>query len=332
MTLTNHTRHSPNKLNRPQVAVSACLLGHEVRYDGSQKQDKFVALKLSKWLDLVPVCPEVEIGMGVPRPPIHLLEQGGQLRAIGVENSRLDVTRKLNLYGRDTARRLENIDAYIFKARSPSCGVGSTPIKPSAGGRRKKGAGLFAAQIMRHLPLLPVVEEGGLETRVQQANFLQRVLAYRRWREFVSSQPDWQALMQFHQANRLLLLSHGARGLRSMAVWLDGAEHKSRLSRTQLQVYGQGYMAQFSHQATQRRHARVLRRVARLLRQANARTEAESLLEVIAAYSGGRLPLSGVIKQIKTALGGRAFSAPEVQAYLALNTEAWCDELVESNA
>jgi len=225
-----------------RLAVSACLCGQKVRYDGTDKQHPFVTGELCHRVELIPVCPEVEIGMGVPRPPIRVVEKDGELHAVGVADTSLDVTRKLNRFGHSMAQQLADIDGCIFKARSPSCGVSSTPV-PRHGGW-KRGAGLFAARILHYLPLLPVVEETALDTPQGQLNFIQRVEAYARWRCFVAQRPSLARLQEFHQSERLSLMAHGAEGLRRMERWL--ARLDGRLKNSDLRAYGELYAQQFS--------------------------------------------------------------------------------------
>jgi len=309
--------------NKPlRVAVSACLLGQRVRYDGNQKQHAFVCRQLQKWIDLEAICPEVEIGMGVPRPPIQLRETAGRLRAVGVKQADLDVTRQLNRFARMTAQRLSDVDGYVFKARSPSCGVTTTPIKFSDGSS-KKGAGLFAAQILRQLPLLPVVEESKLETVAQQINFLQRLTAYQRWRRFVDRPPGWSELQQFHQVNRFSLMAHGIEGLRSLELWLMAFAKNGLVSKSHLQAYGQQYMVHFARQASQRRHERVLRSIARLLRPAISEKQYDRLLMSIEQFQQAERPLYTVISQLKKHQIRACLPVLEGQTYLDLDAAMW---------
>ena len=298
MSISISNKQFQQQNSQPRVAVSACLLGQRVRYDGNQKQHAFVCQQLQKWLNLEAICPEVEIGMGVPRPAIQLVEMAGHIKAVGVEQAGLDVTQQLNCFGRKTAQQLSDLDAYIFKARSPSCGVASTPIKHSDG-RCKRGAGLFAAQIMRQLPLLPVVEESKLETFAQQLNFLQRVAAHQRWRGLVQQFPSWAELMRFHHLNRLLLMAHGVEGLRNLDSWLTRFAKNGRVSKKLLQGYGQQYMAQFTRLATRRRQISVLQRTARLLRPVITVKQYSSLQDLIKKYSQAGCSLFKVVSRLQ---------------------------------
>jgi len=322
MSISNVNKQSQQNNGQPRVAVSACLLGQRVRYDGKQKQHAFVCKQLQKWLSLEAICPEVEIGMGVPRPAIQLREVSGRIKAVGLEQADLDVTQQLNRFGRQTAQRLADIDAYIFKARSPSCGLTSTPIMFSDGSS-KKTAGLFAAQIMQQLPLLPVVEEGKLETITQQVNFLQRLAAHRRWRMFVNRAPGWSELLQFHQTNKLSLMAHGIEGMRGLNAWLTEHSKNGCISKSHLQSYAQQYMAQFSRLASRRRHVRVLKNIARLLRPVVSENQSDSLFNLINQFQLAERSLYSVVSQLKRHQDRHCLPELDGQSYLELDAEMW---------
>jgi uncharacterized protein YbbK (DUF523 family)/predicted RNA-binding protein with PUA-like domain len=178
-----------------RVGVSACLLGQEVRWDGGHKRNGWIAADLAKRVVLVPVCPEVEIGLGVPRPPIRLRSDGeGGVRLLEPSSGR-DLSRRMERFA---ARRLQALEAaglsgYVLKARSPSCGKeGVDLFGPGGGPPRKTGRGLFAAALLRRLPDLPVEEEERLRDPRARREFLERVLAYhRRGRKGATAMDRW---------------------------------------------------------------------------------------------------------------------------------------------
>lgn len=170
-------RQKPRKTRQPRlrIGVSSCLLGQRVRYDGGHKRNQWIARTLARHFELVPVCPEVAIGMGVPRPPIHLVKRGTIVRAIGVEDDAPDVTRALIRYGREMARTLDDLCGYVFKSRSPSCGIEGVAVQ---GARGKTHAGLYAHAFMQVRPRLPFEDEDRLRDPAVRAQFLARVRAY----------------------------------------------------------------------------------------------------------------------------------------------------------
>lgn len=169
-----------------RIGVSACLIGDKVRFDGQDKRNAYVTGVLARVFELVPVCPEVAIGMGVPRPPIHLVGDPQAPRALGVDDPSIDVSAALTAHGRRMALVLAGISGYVFKARSPTCGPWQVPIH-NGETSAARGIGLYAREIMRHSPLMPVEEEDGLANPVQRDNFLDRVFAYHRWRQSQTS-------------------------------------------------------------------------------------------------------------------------------------------------
>jgi len=164
---------------RVKIGVSACLLGQEVRFDGGHKRDDFLTGSLVDFLDLVPVCPEVGIGMGVPRPPIRLVGDPERPRSVGVDDATLDVTERLLAFARRRISCLGDISGYILKQNSPSCGmVGVKIYAPEGTIIDRTNIGLFARVLMETKPRLPVVEETWLQDPVLRGDFLTRVLAY----------------------------------------------------------------------------------------------------------------------------------------------------------
>jgi len=163
---------------RPVVGVSSCLLGNEVRYDGRHKLNRFVCEELAREFDLEAFCPEVAIGMGIPRPPIRLAARNGIIEALGVENIDLDVTTPLREYGREIARRIGHLSGFVLKKGSPSCGVNGVPVCNADGTEHVDGIGLFAAEIIAAVPGLPVAEENQFDDPVVREAFMARVHAF----------------------------------------------------------------------------------------------------------------------------------------------------------
>jgi uncharacterized protein YbbK (DUF523 family) len=162
---------------RPVVAISSCLLGEKVRYDGEHKLDPCIAQYFAARVDWKPVCPEVGAGLGVPRPPVQLVGDKSAPRALGVENARLDVTDVLTGYAREMVQELKGVSGYIFKSRSPSCGLTDTPLFDADGHENGFTSGMYARVITTALPDLPVIDEQRLQDTHSRGLFLQQVLA-----------------------------------------------------------------------------------------------------------------------------------------------------------
>ena len=193
-----------------RLGVSACLLGNEVRYDGGHKRNPFLTDLLGPFVEWVPICPEVEAGFGTPREAMHLVQDGGEVRLLTVRTRR-DVTSELE---RAVAARLRtmaglDLDGYVLKKDSPSCGLFRVKLYGPSGAGKRSGRGLFAAGLADAQPLLPLEEEGRLGDPRLRENFIERVFAYRRLRELAAGAIRAGALMRFHARHKLLLLFAG---------------------------------------------------------------------------------------------------------------------------
>lgn len=160
------------------VAISACLLGEPVRYDGSDKFQSQLVNRLREYFVLIPLCPEVAIGMGVPRPPIQLVFDGTGIRARSVEGTSHDVTDLLASLGREIAISRGELCGYVLKARSPSCGLGSAPLFDVDGRLTGSTNGIYANAVLSVKKDLPVADEEQLQLDSGFEQFLEKVTAY----------------------------------------------------------------------------------------------------------------------------------------------------------
>jgi uncharacterized protein YbgA (DUF1722 family)/uncharacterized protein YbbK (DUF523 family) len=267
-----------------------------VRYDGNHKHDRFITDTLGKYFEFVPVCPEVAIGLGVPRPPIRLVGDPTVPRAVGVADPTLDVTRKLTVYGQRTARTLNDISGYILKSRSPSCGMEGVKVY-GLSEHARQGRGVYAAALMARQPLLPVEEETRLGDPELRNNFIERVFAYRRWQVLVESGLTAPRLTAFHDAHRLALLTHGERPYRELGrlVARIGRRDARRVDADYIRLF----MAALRHRATPTRHVNVLRRAAGYLEKYLKANEKAELLDLIDAYRRGASPLAAPVTLLR---------------------------------
>lgn len=279
-----------------RLGISSCLLGQKVRYDGNHKHDRFITGTLGKYFEFVPVCPEVAIGLGVPRPPIRLVGDRSAPRAVGVADPTRDVTRKLAEYGVRMARTFDDISGYILKSRSPSCGVERVKIYGGRG-RVRNGRGVYAAAFLAQQPLLPVEEEGRLDDPELRNNFIERVFAYRRWQALVESGLTVQRLMEFHRAHRLALLTHSGRPCRALESLIAHAHHRNL--RRVGEEYARLFMTALKRRATRARHADVLQRAAGYLKKHLTAAENVELVGLIGVYRRGATPLAVPIIRLR---------------------------------
>jgi len=274
---------------RVRLGVSACLLGERVRYDGGHKRDHFLTEVLDPHVEWVPVCPEVEIGLGVPRPALRLVGRPESPRLVREDGA--DLTGRMRRHAADRVRQLADLglDGYVLKRASPSCGLLGVRVHGDGGRPDAGGRGIFAAALVRRLPALPVEEEGRLGDAGIRESFIERVFAMARWRAFLRTRPRARDLVAFHAAHELALLAHGPAHHARLGRLV--AEARGRLGRERLAAYGRLLMEALAARATRGRHANVLQHAAgRLERDLDPAGRAE-LAEAIEDYRRGLVPL-----------------------------------------
>ena len=272
-----------------RLGISACLLGEQVRFDGGHKRDRFLTDELGKHVEWVPVCPEVEVGMGTPRETLHLVRDGRTLGMITTRTA-IDYTDRMNQWGRSRVEALarEDLDGYVFKKDSPSCGVWRVKVS-SPHGRMREGRGLFAAVVIERFPLLPVEEEGRLTDPRLRENFVERIFAFRRLKDHFNRRWTLGSLVEFHTAHKMTLLSHSTTSYRKLGRLVARAKE---LSRAELrQEYERGFMSTLALPADTRRHTNVLMHMAGHLKHRLDAASRKELFECLEEYRRGLLPL-----------------------------------------
>jgi uncharacterized protein YbgA (DUF1722 family)/uncharacterized protein YbbK (DUF523 family) len=273
-----------------RLGISSCLLGEEVRFDGGHKRDAFLVQTLGKFVEWVPVCPEVEIGLSVPRPSLRLVGEPEEPSLV-VQKTGEDLTGLMQTWGeaRIAALAASNIDGYVLKKDSPSCGMERVRVYGPGSAPSRRGSGIFAAQLMERMPLLPVEEEGRLNDPVLRENFIERLFAYRAWREFVANDPGPGDLVALHGSYKLTLMAHHPQRYRELGRLVAGAG-KRKMPQL-LAEYGEGFMAALRYRATRRKHANVLYHLAGFLKRALDGADREELVALIESYRTGLVPL-----------------------------------------
>lgn len=266
---------------RLRLGISACLLGQHVRYDGGDKRAPLLADVVAGCVEWVPVCPEVELGLGTPRPPMVLRRAAGGPR-LWTPATGADHTRAMRRFAADRVAALaaDGISGYVLKSRSPSCGLRSVGVESEQGERVATGSGLFAAALCRHLPLLPLAEEHELEEPAALAQFFRRAFFHRRWRERT------QPLAEFHRRHRALMLASGAAATRRLDRRLAAAEETPELA----EQYVHQALRILRHVPSRRCHARNLGWVVGHLVDRVGDRERRSNVEAYRAYARGELP------------------------------------------
>lgn len=160
---------------KPLIGVSRCLLGDAVRYDGQSKANQIILEQLAPLFEFVPVCPEVEAGLAVPRTPVQLTGSIESPRLIGRDDVSIDVTAIMHRYCESKPAELAQLTGFIFKSRSPSCGLDSTPVFIDGRCVSENSRGVFARRLCTVYPDLPVIEDSDLDDPALLQNFIRRI-------------------------------------------------------------------------------------------------------------------------------------------------------------
>lgn len=189
---------------KPTIGISACLLGEKVRYDGKDKRSASLMTRVLPAIEPHAMCPEVAIGLGVPRPRIHLINKTYKIRAVGIDDPEMDVTERLSEFARKYVTMSSAINVkipicgFIFKSKSPSCGVGSTLIYTEEGVKNNIGNGVFADVIRNQLPWLPLIEESFLNNDNIVRLYLFCTNIVQDWYYALQESPTLDQLRAFH--------------------------------------------------------------------------------------------------------------------------------------
>ncbi|MGU3522002.1 YbgA family protein [Enterobacteriaceae bacterium C23F] len=282
------------------VGISACLLGEKVRFDGGHKRLNFAVDELSPWVTFEPVCPEMAIGLPVPRPALRMVkDEQGELHLRFSDGREGDLTEAMSDFTHKRIARFENLCGYIVCKNSPSCGMERVRIYDVDGkNNRKAGRGIYTQLLMQTFPWLPVEEDGRLQDPVLRENFVERIYALHELNALRERGLTRGELMAFHSRYKLLLLAHSqplyrelGRFVAAMAEWpsLEAyfVEYRLRL------------MTLMAHPATRRNHTNVLMHVQGYFRnQLNSRQRQE-LANLIDKYRQGTQPLLAPVTLLK---------------------------------
>ncbi|QIL91608.1 DUF1722 domain-containing protein [Microbulbifer sp. SH-1] len=308
-------RITPRQSKIP-VGISQCAMGDPVRYNGGHKHSKVCTQLLSQCFEYVPLCPEVAIGLGIPRKPIHLLvDKAGEpvdaVRVVGVEDASVDVTAPLRDYADSVVPQLERVRGYILMQNSPSCGLrGVRRYLDNGHGIDSEGVGLFALRLRQHFPDLPMEEVGRLNNSELRENFLTRVFAYDAWFRYVEGEEGdviWSEgermpsriarIIDFYTAYKYLLLAHNQEATRELGRVL--ADSKS-MSEDALALAVRGRIMQIlSRPASRKDRTNALMHSQGHLKAFLDRREKAELQQLIEEYRLGRKPLSAVLTLLR---------------------------------
>ncbi|MBI1815507.1 MAG: DUF1722 domain-containing protein [Deltaproteobacteria bacterium] len=299
-----------------RIGVSSCLLGNAVRYDGGHKRDAWLVDTLGRYVEWVPVCPEVEIGLGTPRPTLRLEGRGDHLRLM-MPSTGGDYTDAMRQYAqaRVAALARRKLCGYVLKKNSPSCGMQRVKVYGAKTKPRRIGRGLFADALLGRLPNLPVEEEGRLNDPTIRGHFIARVFAYHRVRTLFAARWTPRDLIAFHSAHRLQLMVHAPARYRALDQLVANAKTLSRtLVRTR---YEADFMRALAVRATTARHANMLRHLVDQFGSELNPIARRTLLRVIDDYSRALISLVVPLTLIRDYIRQFGVTSLSAQTYLA---------------
>ncbi len=319
-----------------QIGISSCLLGNNVRYNGGHKLSRFCADTLGEYVSYIPLCPEVAVGMGTPRPTIQLKAKPGPeldeqlarkpvsqwpedqiiIRAVGTKDDSLDVTDAITQYGKDQAKKLQHISGYIFCAKSPSCGMERVKITTDTHPQGESiGIGLYAQQIMKANPLLPVEEDGRLNDLPLRENFITRVYAYKRWQQLCATgTPSVGELTKFHSQHKYLLMAHDPDTYYKLGPIVAEAKGREQQAANE---YIALFMKTLAKPASRKRHVNVLMHIQGYFKQMLSSDQKAELKDTITDYRQGIKPLYAPLTLLTHYL--REYPNEYLQAQVYLN-------------
>jgi uncharacterized protein YbgA (DUF1722 family)/uncharacterized protein YbbK (DUF523 family) len=262
-----------------------------VRFDGGHKKDDFLTNHFGRYVEWVPVCPEFEIGLGVPRESLRLVANGKSVHLVA-PRSGLDHTELMARWTKDRAQRLadEGLCGYVLKRSSPSCGLERVKVYGAAGLLNRAGRGIFAAGLVDRFPNLPVEEEGRLNNPRLRENFVSQVFSYKRWMDLQREGMTRARIMQFHARHKFLLMAHDQAGMRHLGNLIGHAGLS--VSAKQLgSDYFDSFCQVMRRTPTRRNHANVLQHLAGYFSQQLSSDDRAEVSEVIDRYRRDQVPL-----------------------------------------
>ena len=277
-------------MEKIKLGISTCLLGENVRYDGGHKLDRFLTETLGQYVEYVPVCPEVECGLSIPRESMHLEGNPDSPRWV-TSRTKQDMTERMVRWARRRVVELEKegLCGFIFKSNSPSSGMERVRVYDEKGMPSKKGVGIFAKIFMEHFPLLPIEEEGRLHDPKLRENLVERIFTLRRWREVLARKESRGNLVDFHTRQKLLILSHSPKHYQMMGKLV--AKAKELPIKDLYQQYQNILMEALQLKTTPKKNANVLTHMIGYFRKQLSPDEKQELLEVIENYRQAYIPL-----------------------------------------
>jgi len=273
-----------------RLGISSCLLGEKVRFDGSHKHDRYLTETLGRYVEYVPVCPEVELGLPTPRETLRLIGEPDNQRLVFTKSGD-DITDSMTAWSQRRVAELEkeNLCGFIFKAKSPSSGMERVKLYDKNSVPNKGGIGLFAKAFMEHFPLLPVEEDGRLHDPRLRENFIETIFTLKRLRESIARDKSARGLIDYHSRHKLLMMAHSPEIYRQMGKLV------ARAGEFDVEVLYQDYLALLIKglrlKPTVPKHINVLQHILGYFKKELSSDEKQEMISIIEIYRANQIPL-----------------------------------------
>ena len=278
------------------IGISSCLLGEKVRFDAGHKRNAYVNGVLSDYFEFHPFCPEVAIGLGIPREPIRLVSSAGEIRCVGVKDPKQEFTDSLREAADGQKSWHKDLCGYILKKDSPSCGMERVKVFENDMPTRK-GSGIYAKTLMENFPYLPVEEEGRLEDAHLRENFIQRVYVLHRWKLLAENGLSLADIQSFHAKHKYIFMSHDQNGAKALGALV--AEGKKNAVDELAHNYLIAMMDLLKVIASRGNHVNTLQHIQGYLKKHLDGDDKLELVDVIRRYGDGLVPLVVPITLLK---------------------------------
>lgn len=281
-----------------KIGISACLLGAKVRFDGGHKISHFVTNELDRYAEFVSVCPEMGMGLPVPRPTLRLISENERIALVETKDSSRDHTAALESYSQQKVAELQHAElcGYIVCAKSPSCGMERVKVYKH-NGTEKDGVGVYTRILMEKMPWLPIEEDGRLNDPVLRENYITRVFCLHDFYTSMGDAPSAKKIVEFHSRYKLTLIAHNPQAYRALGRLV--ANVKQYPLDSFIQEYRLGLMQALAHRASRKNNTNVLMHLQGYFKRSLNKLQKAELAQVIESYRVGELPLLAPITLLK---------------------------------
>lgn len=284
-------------MEKPKIVISKCINFEAVRYNGGIVKDGF-ALKLGEYVEYIKVCPEVGIGLGVPRDPLIVFKENNNFKFLQEKNN-LDLTEKMLEFSKNFLKNLKDVDGFLLKSKSPSCGWSGTNIYYEREGKRfsYKGKGIFAQRIIEKFPEVPIEDEGRLKNEEIKFHYLIRVFSFFELKKTLKNLKSINEIIKFHQNYKYLLMVYNQKELKILGQILAGYNKKN--IKEILENYKSHFYKAFSRKPDPLSHINVLLHIYGYFKGKIKKEEKKHFLNLIEKYKRNEIPLITIIEILR---------------------------------